>query len=88
MTLEQLSEQLSVIIIAFNEETNLPRCLASLPQGCEVILIDSQSIDQTAAIAQSFGAKVFQQAFTDFAQQKNFALKHATKPWVLSIDAD
>jgi glycosyltransferase involved in cell wall biosynthesis len=79
---------LSVVIIAFNEEANLPRCLKSLPGNVEIIVLDSGSTDRTAAIAQEFGAQVYQRAFTHFADHKNAALAHATRRWVLAIDAD
>ncbi|HET9237338.1 MAG TPA: glycosyltransferase family 2 protein [Oligoflexus sp.] len=79
---------LSVVIIAFNEEANLPRCLKSLPPGSEIIVLDSGSTDRTAAIAQEFGARVYQRPFTNFAEHKNAALAHATRRWVLSVDAD
>ena len=82
------ANSLSIIIIAKNEEDNLPRCLASCPEGAEIIVVDSDSTDKTAAIAEEFGCQVFQRPFTNFAEQKNFALSKATKNWVLSIDAD
>ncbi|HEY1272388.1 MAG TPA: glycosyltransferase, partial [Terriglobales bacterium] len=50
----------SVIIAARNEAHNLPRCLASLDDFAEVYVIDSQSSDSTALIAQSWGASVVQ----------------------------
>ncbi|MFY7930676.1 MAG: glycosyltransferase family 2 protein [Oligoflexus sp.] len=79
---------LSVVIIAFNEEANLTRCLQSLPQGVEIILLDSDSTDRTADVARSFGAKVYQRAFTNFAEQKNAAIAYATRSWILALDAD
>jgi glycosyltransferase involved in cell wall biosynthesis len=79
---------LSVVIIAYNEEANLPRCLKSLPSNVEIIVLDSGSTDRTAAIAQEFGAQVHQRAFTHFADHKNAALAHATRRWVLAVDAD
>lgn len=79
---------LSVVIIAYNEAEQLPRCLKSLPQGVEIIVLDSMSDDQTAAIALSFGALVYQRSFTHFAEQKNAALAYSTRKWVLAIDAD
>lgn len=82
------SVDLSVIIIAFNEESNLPRCLRSLPAGTEIIVLDSGSSDRTASIAENFGAQVWQRAFTNFAEHKNAALSYAKRRWVLAIDAD
>ncbi|RZA11114.1 MAG: glycosyltransferase family 2 protein [Proteobacteria bacterium] len=79
---------LSVVIIAFNEEEQLPRCLKSLPPGVEIIVLDSMSDDRTAEIANSFGASVYQRPFTNFAEQKNAALVYGTRKWVLAIDAD
>jgi glycosyltransferase involved in cell wall biosynthesis len=79
---------LSVAIITFNEESNLPRCLASLPRGCEIIVVDSASTDNTATIAEAAGARVIQRPFTNYAEQKNFALDAASRTWVLSLDAD
>ena len=79
---------LSVIVIAFNEEQNLSRCLQSVPQGAELILLDSHSQDKTAEIARSFGATVHQRTFTNFAEQKNAAVALATRTWVIAIDAD
>lgn len=79
---------LSVVIIAFNEEDQLPRCLKSLPLGVEIIVLDSMSEDRTAEIATSFGALVYQRPFTNFAEQKNAALGYGTRKWVLALDAD
>ncbi len=80
---------LSVILITKNEEANLKDCLESVSFANEIIIVDSQSTDQTISIAQSFGAKV--EITTDwpgFGPQKNRALALATQEWVLSIDAD
>ncbi len=79
---------LSVVIIAFNEEESIGRCLNSLPKGAEIILLDSHSTDKTAEIALSFGAEIHQRVFTNFSEQKNAALSLATRKWVLALDAD
>jgi glycosyltransferase involved in cell wall biosynthesis len=84
---------LSVVIITFNEEANLPRTLASVQalventQG-EIIVVDSGSTDRTVEIAKGFGAKVFVEAWKGFAAQKNSAIDKATGAWILSLDAD
>ncbi len=84
---------LSVVIITFNEEANIGRTLASVRplvtdgKG-EVIVVDSDSTDQTVAIAKSHGAKVFVEEWKGFAAQKNFAIDKATGDWILSLDAD
>ena len=79
---------LSVVIITFNEERHLPRCLASLPPGAEVIVLDSGSSDRTEAVARDFGAYVSSRPFTDYSDQKNAAVALASRRWVLSVDAD
>lgn len=79
---------LSVVIIAYNEEANLERCLKSLPKGIELIVLDSNSTDRTQAIALAYGAQVHQRDFTNFAEQKNAALSFAQRKWILALDAD
>ncbi|MBP9708837.1 MAG: glycosyltransferase family 2 protein [Oligoflexales bacterium] len=79
---------LSFTIITLNEEKNLRHCLASLPKGVEIIIVDSNSVDNTAKIAAEYKAKFLTRKFTDYSEQKNFALEKATRNWVFSIDAD
>ena len=79
---------LSVVIITFNEEANLPRTLESVKWADEIIVVDSLSTDRTVEIAKSYGAKVFVEPWKGFAAQKNSALEKATGDWILSLDAD
>ena len=79
---------LSVVIITFNEEHNLPRTLESVKWADEIIVVDSLSTDRTVEIARTFGAKVFVEPWKGFAAQKNSAINKATCDWILSIDAD
>ena len=80
---------ISAVIITYNEELNLERCLLSL-QGIadEIIVVDSFSTDKTVEIAKNFGAHVFQQVFLGYVEQKNFALSKTNYLHVLSLDAD
>ncbi len=81
---------LSAIVITRNEAHNLDDCLQSL-KGLvnEIIVVDSQSTDDTVVIATRHGAHVSQPAdWPGFGPQKNRALNLATCDWVLSIDAD
>lgn len=82
------SLDLSIIIITKNEEGDLPHCLASLPRGAEVIIVDAQSTDGTVEIARNYGAKVEILPFHDYATQRNKAQSFATRTWVFHIDAD
>jgi glycosyltransferase involved in cell wall biosynthesis len=81
---------LSAILITKNESLNLEDCLASL-QGLvdEIVIVDTNSQDNTLEIAKRYGAIISQPAdWPGFGPQKNRALALATKEWVLSIDAD
>lgn len=81
--------KLSVVVITFNEEKNLRRCLDSIKGiADEIIVVDSNSTDKTVAIATEYGATIIQQTFLGYGAQKNFANQHATNDWVLSLDAD
>jgi glycosyltransferase involved in cell wall biosynthesis len=82
---------ISVVILTYNEEVNLPACLDSLKGlACEVFVVDSGSTDRTAEIARSYGAEVALHEFQTQAQQLNWALDHLTfkGDWVLRMDAD
>ncbi len=85
---EHAAIDLSIVIITLNEENSLPRCLKSLPKGCEIVVLDSGSADSTVEIAKSFKARVETRAFDDYASQKNAAIELASRNWVLSVDAD
>jgi glycosyltransferase involved in cell wall biosynthesis len=81
----------SVIIPVRNEQRNLPRCLESLRGAGEIYVIDSNSADQTAEIARSFGAKVVQFHYHGgWPKKRQWAMD--TLPlkydWVLLLDAD
>lgn len=80
----------SVLILTLNEERDLPRCLASVKNCDDIVVLDSGSTDETAEIARTAGARVFARAFDDFAGQRNFAQKQISfrHPWVFHLDAD
>ncbi|MBK8612726.1 MAG: glycosyltransferase family 2 protein [Flavobacteriales bacterium] len=80
---------LSAVIITFNEERNLGRCLASLKGVADdIVVLDSFSTDRTEAIAKEHGARFMQHAFDGHIEQKNRAITHALHPFILSLDAD
>jgi glycosyltransferase involved in cell wall biosynthesis len=82
-------EKLSVVIICFNEEKNIGRCIDSVTDVAdEILILDSYSTDQTVAIAKSRGAVVKQETFKGFIQKKNKAVELASHHFVLSLDAD
>lgn len=80
---------LSAVIIAFNEEHNLGRCLDSLASVAdELVVVDSGSTDRTVLIAKERGARVLVHPFEGHIEQKNWAARQVTGSWVLSLDAD
>ncbi len=81
---------ISVCMIVKNEETNLPRLLASI-RGLadEVIVVDTGSTDRTVEIAKSFGAKTYHFEWCDdFSAARNESLKYATGDYILWLDGD
>ena len=81
--------KISAVIITLNEEKNLPKCLESLNWVDEIIIVDSNSFDNTVSIGRLAGAKVYEREhWTGFGDQKNKAIKYATGDWIFSIDAD
>ena len=80
--------RLSVIIIAQDEAANIGDCLDSVAFADERIVVDGGSRDHTVAIAEGKGARVAVRPFSNFGEQKNFALSLARGDWVLSLDAD
>jgi len=80
---------LSVVIISYNEERNIGRCIESVKKiADEIIVVDSFSTDRTKEIAIEKGAIVKQEKFRGYIEQKNIALQLATHHFTLSIDAD
>jgi len=81
--------QLSVVIITFNEEKNIGRCLDSVKDVVDdIIVLDSFSTDKTEEICKAKGARFFQHKFDGHIEQKNRAITFAKFPYVLSLDAD
>jgi len=80
----------STVILTFNEEVNLQRCIASLTGCDDIVVLDSGSTDRTQEIALAAGAKVVERRFDTFAGQRNFALEHIPfrHDWILHLDAD
>lgn len=81
----------SVIVPVRNEAANLQRCLPSLAWADEIWVVDSQSTDDTATVAEAHGAKVVQFRFNGtYPKKKNWALDNLpfANDWILIVDAD
>jgi len=82
-------QQLSVVIITHNEEENIPRCIHSVKDlADEILVVDSFSADRTVEICNSSGCKVISNQFEGYGQQKQFGVEQAANKWILSLDAD
>lgn len=82
-------QKLSVVIITFNEERNIERCLKSVQDiADEIVVVDSNSQDKTLEICEKYKAKVYQQEWLGYSEQKNLGNEKANYDYVFSIDAD
>lgn len=80
---------LTPLILTYNEAQNIGRVLERLAWAHRVIVIDSYSSDETLAIVRSYpNVKVYQRVFDNHAAQWNYGLEQITSHWVLSLDAD
>ena len=80
--------KISATIITYNEQRNIARAIESLRCCDEVVIVDSGSVDRTVEIAERLGARVLEQPWEGFANQKNAAAEAASHDWIFSIDAD
>lgn len=81
----------AAVVLTFNEERNLPECLASLAGWVDqLFVVDSGSTDRTVDIARDAGAVVVAHPFEHYGAQRNWAIDQLpiTAPWTLHIDAD
>ncbi len=80
---------LSALLITFNEEKHIKAAIDSVEFADEIIVVDSYSTDRTVEISENLNhVKVIQRKFTNFADQRNFAIEQASGNWLLFIDAD
>lgn len=80
---------LSVVIITYNEEANIGRCLRSLQElADDIVVVDSGSTDRTREICRAFGARCLVRPFPGYGAQKRYATAQARYDHVLSLDAD
>jgi glycosyltransferase involved in cell wall biosynthesis len=80
--------KISACIITFNEENKIAEAIESIAWADEILIVDSESSDQTRAIAESLGAKVLIKKWAGFSKQKKYAADCAAHDWIFSLDAD
>lgn len=81
--------KISAVIITYNEEKNIHRCLSSIQEVAdEIVVIDSYSTDKTKEICEKHKVKFIEHKFDGHIEQKNWAITQAKYNYVLSLDAD
>ena len=83
-----MHENISVCIIAGNEEQNIRRCIESATWASEIIVVDSFSTDRTVEICREYTDRVYQHEWLGYIGQKNLIKDMAKGPWILFLDAD
>jgi len=83
-----MNNKISAYIIAKNEEQKIKNAIESVKWADEIIVIDSGSSDKTIEISEKCGAIVFHHEFTNFTEQKNYALAKCNFDWTFNLDAD
>lgn len=80
---------ISAVIITFNEEKNIERCILSVKDIVdEIVVVDSYSKDATKSICEKYQVNFIEHAFEGHIQQKNWAKDQAKFDFILSLDAD
>jgi len=81
--------QLSVAVLARDNESEIADCLESLAWADErIVILDTRSSDRTAAVAEALGARVVEHRFEDFARQREFGLSLPRGEWLFYVDSD
>ena len=80
--------KISVYIVTYNEERKIQAALESVAWADEIVVADSESADQTVAIAERYGARVVQIPFEGFGKLRNRAVEACAHEWIFSLDAD
>src|SRR5262245_57420828 len=80
--------KLTVTVITHNEAANIAAALESVRWADEIVVVDSESTDETVSIARRFTNHVIVRPWPGYVAQKNFAAEQAGHDWILSLDAD
>jgi len=80
--------QLSVYILAYNEEAKISDTIKSVTWADEIVVIDSFSTDRTVEISKELGAKVVQVKFEGFGKLRMAGIENTSHEWIFSIDSD
>ncbi|MHB9035279.1 MAG: glycosyltransferase family 2 protein [Armatimonadota bacterium] len=79
---------ISALVLTYNEETRIERCLDALAFADEIVVVDSYSEDNTLEIVRRYTENVSQKEFTGFSSQWTAAIERASEDWVFIVGAD
>jgi glycosyltransferase involved in cell wall biosynthesis len=81
---------LTVVVLTYNEETRIRRCLDNLSDVRRCVIVDSGSTDRTVELAQIYGCDLYTNPWPGFVEQRNWAIENTgiDTDWVLFVDAD
>jgi glycosyltransferase involved in cell wall biosynthesis len=80
--------RITAYIIAYNEAAKIEAAVSSVLWADEVLVADSNSTDNTVALAEALGARVVQVPFHGFGDLRNRTIEHCTGEWIFSLDSD
>jgi len=80
--------KISAVVVCYNEEDNIERCLKSLLWADEIVVVDSFSTDRTVELCKKYTKRLYQREWPGFIQQKSYAVSLAQYEWVFSLDSD
>ncbi|MCB0721770.1 MAG: glycosyltransferase family 2 protein [Ignavibacteriae bacterium] len=83
-----MPEKISAVVLTYNSEDNLPRCLESIKWVDEIIVVDSHSKDKTKAIVLSYNAKLFERDYDGYTRQLEYGVRLAGNNWIFVVDSD
>jgi len=84
-----MTNKISVVISAFNEEKNIKACLESIKWADEIVLVDNSSSDKTVLLAKKYTAKIYRRPNYQMLNiNKNYGFEKAEGEWLLNLDAD
>ena len=79
---------ISALAITYNEESNIESYIESLSFADEIIIVDSNSTDNTVTLAKKHNVTVIERVFDSFSDQKNYAISLAKHDWIVFFDLD
>ena len=81
--------KITAVVITFNEEQKIERCLRSMSWVDEIVVVDSFSTDRTVELCKQFTDRIYQHPWPhSSSEQRKVADRYASNDWVLALDAD